>query len=174
MSSGITWLTDLNGNRCSVEYFGSRDAAQNALDSLKNCVNCTNCSDCSRCSRCSGCSGCSGVIGRKGDITPSSVVPKIDNIHQKVLAAVSQPNALDMKSWHTCDTAHCRAGWVVTIAGGAGKALEAFHNTPLAASLIYKASSPLRVTMPRFYETDKEAMADMNRLAKEESQAVTG
>ena len=31
------WLTDGNGNRCSVEYYGSREAAQAALDSLKNC-----------------------------------------------------------------------------------------------------------------------------------------
>lgn len=38
-----TWLTDENGNRCSVEYFGSREEAQAALDSLENCKNCTNC-----------------------------------------------------------------------------------------------------------------------------------
>jgi len=31
------WLTDANGNRCSVQYFGSVEAAQAALDSLKNC-----------------------------------------------------------------------------------------------------------------------------------------
>lgn len=36
------WLTDPNGNRASVEYFGSREAAQAALDSLQNCENCTN------------------------------------------------------------------------------------------------------------------------------------
>ena len=27
----MEWLTDKNGNRCSVEYFGSREAAQAAL-----------------------------------------------------------------------------------------------------------------------------------------------
>lgn len=32
-----TWLKDKNGNKCSVEYFGSREAAQKALDSLENC-----------------------------------------------------------------------------------------------------------------------------------------
>ncbi len=49
----MTWLKDANGNKCSVEYFGSKEAAQKALDSLLDCENCTNCSDCSGCSRCS-------------------------------------------------------------------------------------------------------------------------
>lgn len=26
-----TWLTDSNGNRCSVKYFGSKEAAQTRL-----------------------------------------------------------------------------------------------------------------------------------------------
>ena len=39
-----TWLKDNNGNKCSVEFFGSEEAAQKALDSLKNCDNCINCS----------------------------------------------------------------------------------------------------------------------------------
>jgi hypothetical protein len=58
-----TWIEDAKGNRCSVEYFGSKEAAQKALDSLKDCKNCTNCSGCSRCSYCSRCSGCSGCSG---------------------------------------------------------------------------------------------------------------
>lgn len=73
-----------------------------------------------------------------------------------------------MREWHSCETTHCRAGWVVTLAGEAGKALEDFHDTPLAASLIYAASSPLKVSMPRFYETNEVALADMKRLAEEE------
>lgn len=48
----ITWLKDSNGNRCSVEYFGSVEKAQAALESLKNCVDCENCSGCYRCSGC--------------------------------------------------------------------------------------------------------------------------
>ena len=54
-----TWLKDKKGNKCSVEYFGSEEAAKIALDSLIDCKNCTNCSDCSDCSRCSDCSYCS-------------------------------------------------------------------------------------------------------------------
>jgi hypothetical protein len=71
-------------------------------------------------------------------------------------------------SWHTklsCGTAHCRAGWVVHLAGDAGYALERFHNTPLAAQLIYRASGH-PINPCRFYDSDSEALADMKRLAE--------
>jgi hypothetical protein len=100
------------------------------------------------------------------------VVPKIDNLHQKVLEAVSKPDSFDMSSWHTCETTHCRAGWVVHLAGNAGKALEKFHDTPLAASLIYYASNPnIPVAMPRFYEDNETAMANIKRCAELEAKA---
>ena len=155
-----TWLKDDNGNKCSVEYFGSEEAAQKALDSLKGCDNCTNCSrcsrcsrcsgcsDCSRCSDCSGCSGCSNVAflydkkNVKGDPDATAwdgppPIPTIENIHARVLeAATAKPTALNMSDWHTCGTTHCRAGWAVHLAGEAGYALERFHGTALAAQLI--------------------------------------
>lgn len=56
------WLIDANNNRCSIEYFGTRDAAEAALLSLKNCDNCTNCSGCSYCSYCSRCSDVASPI----------------------------------------------------------------------------------------------------------------
>jgi hypothetical protein len=71
-----------------------------------------------------------------------------------------------MDTWHTCDTTHCRAGWVVTLAGEAGKKLEAFHNTELAAALIYRESSPHKVSCARFYDSNEEAMADIKRMAE--------
>jgi len=80
-----------------------------------------------------------------------------------------------MSDWHTCNTTHCRAGWVVHLAGDAGYALERFHNTPLAAQLIYKASNPdLPVPPTRFYENNDEALADMRRLADLEAAQKTG
>lgn len=30
-----TWVKDDRGNKCSVEFFGSKEAAQKALDSLR-------------------------------------------------------------------------------------------------------------------------------------------
>ncbi|MCX5495409.1 hypothetical protein OSH11_11885 [Kaistia dalseonensis] len=75
-----------------------------------------------------------------------------------------------MGSWHTCNTTHCRAGWVVHLAGEAGYALERFHGTALAAQLIYRASNPdLPVSPTRFYETNDEALADMRRMAEAEA-----
>jgi hypothetical protein len=73
-----------------------------------------------------------------------------------------------MSTWHTCETTHCRAGWVVTLAGEAGKKLEAFHNTELAAMLIYRESgSPINPA--RFYDGNKAALADMAKRAGVES-----
>jgi hypothetical protein len=87
----------------------------------------------------------------------------IPNIDAEVFAAASAPRALDMRQWH-CGTAHCRAGWVVTLAGEKGKVLEAFHNTELAAMLIYRASgSPINPA--RFYDNDQRALADMRKRA---------
>lgn len=37
-----TWLKDSNDNKCSVEWFGSKEAAQAALDSLTDCKDCIN------------------------------------------------------------------------------------------------------------------------------------
>jgi hypothetical protein len=102
-----------------------------------------------------------------GTLSPlgAPAVPIIQEIHKAVFVAVSQPAALEMGSWHTCDTTHCRAGWVVHLAGEEGRKLEEFHNTELAAMLIYKASgSPINPA--RFHDNNEDAMADMMRLAE--------
>jgi len=97
-------------------------------------------------------------------------IPVIEGVHSKVYDAVTQPAALDMGSWHTCETTHCRAGWVVTLAGEAGKKLEAFHNTDLAARLIYAASDPgFQINPARFHDSNTAALDDMKRLAEAEA-----
>jgi uncharacterized protein YjbI with pentapeptide repeats len=93
---------------------------------------------------------------------------KIPDIHKAVYEAASQPNALDMGTWH-CGTSHCRAGWVVTLAGEGGKALEYAMGTPAAATAIYLASDPNLEKVPNFYATNDEAMADMKRLANQKA-----
>ena len=73
-----------------------------------------------------------------------------------------------MESWHTCETTHCRAGWVVTLAGDKGKALEQRFNTELAAMLIYRESgSPINPC--RFYDDNEAALEDMRNLAEAEA-----
>ena len=98
-------------------------------------------------------------------------MPKIEDIHAKIFEAVSQPNALHMGSWHSCNTTHCRAGWVVHLAGEAGYALERFHNTALAAQLIYRESG-YEISPARFYESNEVAMEDMRKLADAASEQV--
>jgi hypothetical protein len=98
--------------------------------------------------------------------------PVIENIHQKVYEAASKKGALDMSDWHTCDTTHCRGGWVEVLAGEAGKKLAKQTSTLFAAMMIYKASSPIRVNPPMFFVDNDTAMKDMERCADEEKNNV--
>jgi len=73
-----------------------------------------------------------------------------------------------MQTWHTCKNTHCRAGWVVTLAGQQGKELEDFYNTELAAMMIYDASTEdFKINPARFFDKNDEALADMKKLAEE-------
>ena len=138
------------------------------------CSDCSGCSDCSDCSGCFGCSDCSGCSGLQNaspvEATENSgmKIPVIENIHTKVFEAASKPNALDMGTWHTCDTTHCRAGWVVHLAGNEGRELEKKTSTLFAAMQIYHKSSKIHVSPVRFYEPDEKALADMKKCAEEE------
>lgn len=148
------------------------------------CSGCSSCSDCSVCSRCSNCSRCFGCSDRSGCSNCSNcsvcsecydsqnarpetigglVVPVIENIHQRVYDAASQPVALNMDNWHTCDTTHCRAGWVTHLAGEPGKALEEATSPLFAAQQIYLASG-YAISPVRFFDTNEAALADMKRL----------
>ncbi|APZ82918.1 hypothetical protein [Flavobacterium phage FL-1] len=64
---------------------------------------------------------------------------------------------------------NCRAGWVVQLAGKAGKELELKTSTLFAAQQIYFKSCPkINVSPTRFYESNEIALKDMERCAKEE------
>jgi uncharacterized protein YjbI with pentapeptide repeats len=100
-----------------------------------------------------------------------SGAPALPNIHQTVYAVACIPGALNMDSWH-CGTSHCRAGWVVTLAGEEGKALEDKIGTAAAAMSIYMASDPDRwktERLPNFFASNEKALADMKRMAEEEA-----
>ena len=106
---------------------------------------------------------------RGADLSGAAWLPRIENIHRTVYAAANNPGALDMRSWHGeggyCGTTHCRAGWVVHLAGPGGRALEGVYGTPAAAALIYQASDPKLERIPDFYCDNDTALADMKRLA---------
>jgi hypothetical protein len=71
-----------------------------------------------------------------------------------------------MSAWHTCETTHCRAGWVEVLAGDEGKALAKATSTLFAAMQIYKKSSDIRVAIPQYFESNENALADMKRCAE--------
>ena len=163
---------DKNENGVSKIFAANHPNWQRENESNKGAWGCSGCSRCSRCSDCSGCSDCSDCL----DIAPAKQlfdIPKIENIHQKVLEAVTPPEShLEMSTWHTCATTHCRAGWVVTLAGEKGKELERRTSTEFAAMMIYKESSPIRVFPPRFYDGNEVAMKDIERCAEEEKNPI--
>jgi len=176
--NGVKWCYDENDNCCSVKYWGSEEKALEALRSLKNCSRCSDCSGCSDCSRCSYCSGCSrcsncsncsGCSGQQNKENPKFAIPKIENIHQKVLeAATAKEGALNMETWHTCATTHCRAGWVIFLAGKEGADLEKKFDPAFAASLIYRESSSIKVGMNEFFKNNEEALESMRAAAEAE------
>lgn len=106
------------------------------------------------------------LVGKPSDLLEVSI-PKIENIHQKIYAAASAKDALNMADIHTCETTHCRAGWVVHLAGEAGYALQSRFNWELAAMLIYRESgSPINPA--RFYDSNEDALSNMKSLAEAE------
>lgn len=124
---------------------------------------CSGCFECCECTACFACSGCDDKSGWHANMRVHITIPLVNYIDRKVYEAASAPGALDMKNWH-CGTAHCRAGWVVTIAGEKGAALEKLHGTEFAAALIYWWSgSPINTR--RFYDTKGVALDDMRRRA---------
>jgi hypothetical protein len=157
--SGCYLCSDCSG--CSGCSACSGCSGCSACSGCSGCSACSGCSGCSVCSGCSDCSGCSGQNKNSQEIH----VPVINDIDKAVYEAVTAPgNELAMGNWHTCKTTHCRAGWVVHLAGEEGKELESRLNTELAAMLIYRESgSPINPA--RFYDNDEDAMADIKARA---------
>lgn len=144
----------------------------NYCDYCSDCTTCTDCTECYECHKCYDCRGCTdcyyGIdfVNEQHEYNYPGFVPKIDNIHQELLRTLEQPeNTLNMKDWHICMTAHCRAGWIVVIAGEEGRKLEMQTTTEFAATLIYRASSDIRVPRDTFYADDDTAMADIRDCA---------
>ena len=79
-----------------------------------------------------------------------------------------------MRTWHTCETTHCRAGWVTFLAGEDGKKLEERFGYALAAAIIYRENSDIKVRMPDFYKKNEEALESMRKAAEEEKNKIAG
>jgi hypothetical protein len=83
--------------------------------------------------------------------TTEEAAPRIRAVAQ---AALSTPDALDMRDWHTCETTHCIAGWAVHLAGDEGKALEKNFGTANAGMVLLGAEAA-----SHFYDTQEAGRA---------------
>ena len=69
-----------------------------------------------------------------------------------VATAALQPNALEMETWHTCETTHCMAGWAIHLAGEPGKIMEKMLGPELTGLLLLGAEAH-----QYFYKSNDEA-----------------
>jgi hypothetical protein len=93
-------------------------------------------------------------------------VPVVRRLDARILELIeSGDGELDMTDWHTCKTTHCRAGWAVTLAGKAGRKLEAKIGTTAAGALIYHRSIG---RVPDFHVSDEDALADIIACAHDQ------
>lgn len=95
-------------------------------------------------------------------------VPRVNQLHSKILMGIEhEPESFDMSKWHSeCGTAHCWAGWIVTLAGLSGADLARRCGTAVAAALIAVESTPaLNGKVPDFYSSNETAIAEIRRLA---------
>ena len=100
-------------------------------------------------------------------------IVKIPNLFTKIKGAIDSGGELDMRDWHTCETTHCIAGWVTTIAGDAGKAAENLIRTAPAAALIINESCPyLDGEVPNFYEDNETGMEFINSCVEKEKELM--
>lgn len=174
-----SWIEFINRedkllNGVSEDFAAANPNFEKDNESNEGCWNCTRSSRSSRCTDCTDCSRCTDLknaipVEQEENSEAGLNVPVIENIHQKVLEVTSNPNALNMAYWHSCETTHCRAGWVVHLAGKEGYSLEKKTSTLFAAMQIYHKSNPgIPVSPTRFYGTNEEAMEDIKRCAEEE------
>ena len=90
-------------------------------------------------------------------------VPIVEHLDARILAAVNTAgNALDMSSWHSCETTHCRAGWAIHLAGKRGYELEKALGSQGAGAAIYRASTG---RVPHFFASNARALDDLRDCA---------
>ena len=110
-------------------------------------------------------SGADLSVADLSDAIGLPAAPVIPHIDAAILAAVEAEGCrLDMSSWHTCETTHCRAGWAIHLAGEAGYALAAATSSSVAGALIYAASRPGQ-RVPNWYASDEAALSDLRACA---------
>lgn len=113
------------------------------------------------------------LTGTQVHDTFAGPVPVVQDLHRRLADVLQDPSLLDMATWH-CETTHCRAGWIVTLAGPAGQAFETSVGVCTAAALISRASEPgtfEHERIPDFFTTKALALADIRRLGLQQGRA---
>ena len=82
---------------------------------------------------------------------PVSVSNPDPDLIKKVAKRALQPDALEMSTWHSCETTHCIAGWAVKL-HPEGLELEAKTSTYLAARLLLGGEA-----VRHFFDSNEEA-----------------
>ena len=108
----------------------------------------------------------SGASLSGADLTGATLpegVPAVPDLVVRLVEAVGPSGEhLNMRTWHhPCGTAHCLAGWTVTLSGEAGAALESRFDTNAAAALIWSASTDQPV--PSWFASNEDALADLKK-----------
>lgn len=98
------------------------------------------------------------------------IVPILDKPYTKIVEAIDRlgpRRAIEMGSWHSCETCHCIAGWAIHLCGEQGYDLEeSARCAGVAGRMILTASSGLK--LPNFHpgpykedlRVDDDATAD--------------
>ncbi len=93
-------------------------------------------------------------------------LPVLKNPDAEILNTIkNKKGALEMGSWHTCETTHCRAGWYIHQSGPAGRMLEAVYGASVAGAIIFTKAYP-KMKVPDFVCSNDKALADITKNAK--------
>ena len=90
----------------------------------------------------------------------------MENLNQKVSSATDDDKSLEMETWHTCNTTHCWAGWIIHLAGDEGYKLAETTSDEFAAMMIFKESNGKSISPVNFYLSNEEAKTKIDELAK--------
>ena len=95
---------------------------------------------------------------RGAKLSGASGLPVVADSAERLIAAAAaataKPDALEMESWHTCDTTHCLGGWAIHQAGPLGAVLEQTLGAPIAALLLLGPEA-----QSHFWDSREDALA---------------
>jgi len=97
-------------------------------------------------------------------------IPIVPNLDSSICQIVnSGKGQLEMSTWHSCKTSHCRAGWAVHLAGEKGYELEKKFSAHYAGIMIYLASTGRH---PDFFASNEDALKDICEWGAKEQAAA--